>query len=74
MPGHIILACDVYGTFLDTSAVATVLQKNLGLLDSITSTKAKEIAQEWRKYQLEYVGSRFKCDILGLCDEDIRGV
>jgi hypothetical protein len=55
MTGGIVLACDVYGTFLNTSAVATVLQKNLGILDSITSTKAKEIAQEWRKYQLEYI-------------------
>jgi hypothetical protein len=55
MSGSIVLACDVYGTFLDTSSVATALQKNLGILDSITSSKAKEIAQAWRKYQLEYV-------------------
>jgi 2-haloacid dehalogenase len=55
MPANIILACDIYGTFLDTSAIASALQKNLGIFDSITSSKAKEIAQEWRKYQLEFV-------------------
>lgn len=53
MAGGIVLACDVYGTLLDTSAVATALQKNLSILDSLTASKAKEIAQEWRKYQLE---------------------
>jgi hypothetical protein len=55
MSGSIVLACDVYGTFLDTSSVAAALQKNLGILDSITSSKANEIAQAWRKYQLEYM-------------------
>jgi hypothetical protein len=55
MSEKIILACDVYGTFLDTSAVATALQKNLGVIDSLVPSKAKGIAQEWRKYQLEYI-------------------
>jgi hypothetical protein len=54
MTGQLVLACDVYGTFLDTSSIASALQKHLGVLESLTSSKAKEVAQGWRKYQLEY--------------------
>jgi hypothetical protein len=50
-----ILACDVYGTFLDTSAIAAAITKQLSVIESLTPSKSTEIAASWRKYQLEYV-------------------
>ncbi|KAF2470299.1 haloacid dehalogenase [Lindgomyces ingoldianus] len=46
--GQIILAFDAYGTLLSTESIATRLASHFG------PEKAANIAQEWRKYQLEY--------------------
>lgn len=45
---EIILAFDVYGTLLSTESIAKQLAEHFG------QEKAGSIAQEWRKYQLEY--------------------
>ncbi|KAF2263510.1 haloacid dehalogenase [Lojkania enalia] len=45
---QIILAFDVYGTLLSTESIAKQLASHFG------TEKANSIAQEWRKYQLEY--------------------
>jgi hypothetical protein len=50
--GQLVLALDVYGTLLDTSAVAGALRSHLGLADAVAG-KAPQIAASWRKYQLE---------------------
>ncbi|KAA1477038.1 haloacid dehalogenase [Dentipellis sp. KUC8613] len=42
-----ILAFDVYGTLLDTSAIASEIQK-------YAPEKANDVATTWRMYQLEY--------------------
>ncbi|KAF2459513.1 HAD-like domain-containing protein [Lineolata rhizophorae] len=46
---NIVLAFDVYGTLLSTASIAQKLGEFLG-----DDAKAKHIAAEWRKYQLEY--------------------
>ncbi|KAF2175598.1 haloacid dehalogenase, type II [Zopfia rhizophila CBS 207.26] len=45
---QIILAFDAYGTLLSTESIANQLASHFG------DEKAKIIAQDWRKYQLEY--------------------
>jgi 2-haloacid dehalogenase len=45
---QIILAFDAYGTLLSTESIAKELASHFG------KEKAGTIAQEWRKYQLEY--------------------
>lgn len=44
-----ILAFDIYGTLLDTSAIAGVLSSVL----SISADEAAGVALLWRRYQLE---------------------
>lgn len=54
--GNLILAFDIYGTILDTSAVSGAVEKQLGLLSRLSGhakEKALEITASWRKYQLE---------------------
>ncbi|EIN05523.1 haloacid dehalogenase [Punctularia strigosozonata HHB-11173 SS5] len=46
----VFLAFDIYGTILDTSAIAPALAEHA----QIPLEKAKAVTQEWRKYQLEY--------------------
>jgi 2-haloacid dehalogenase len=48
MSKQIILAFDAYGTLLSTESIAKQLASHFG------EQKAGSIAQEWRKYQLEY--------------------
>jgi hypothetical protein len=57
MSSSTILAFDIYGTILDTSAVSSALAE----CTKITSEKAKVLTQEWRKYQLECV----ECQLIG---------
>ena len=45
------LAFDVYGTLLDTSAVASAVKTIL----STDEEKSRVITSLWRRYQLEYV-------------------
>ena len=45
---QIILAFDAYGTLLSTESIAKELANHFG------KEKAGTVAQEWRKYQLEY--------------------
>ena len=45
---EIILAFDAYGTLLSTESIAKQLASHFG------DEKAAALAQEWRKYQLEY--------------------
>jgi hypothetical protein len=53
MPAKYVLACDVYGTFLDTGGVASAVSKQLSLLSSVVPQKGAQITAAWRKYQLE---------------------
>jgi hypothetical protein len=53
MPARYVLACDVYGTFLDTSGAAAAVSKQLPLLASVVPQKSAQITAAWRKYQLE---------------------
>ena len=46
----ITIAFDLYGTILSTSSISTTLS---ALLD-ISPEKAIEVAELWRRYQLEY--------------------
>ncbi|TKA41246.1 hypothetical protein B0A49_13770, partial [Cryomyces minteri] len=46
--GNIVVAFDAYGTLLSTESIAKKLSSHFG------EEKAKTIAAEWRKYQLEY--------------------
>lgn len=50
------LAFDIYGTLLDTSAVASAIQTTL----NTDEERAKAISSLWRRYQLEYVLLDFK--------------
>lgn len=43
-----VLAIDLYGTLLDTSSIIAVL------VQYVPADKVLKIAQDWRKYQLEY--------------------
>ena len=47
-PRDIILAFDVYGTLLSTASIADKLAVTFG------EAKAKTIAVEWRRLQIEY--------------------
>ena len=55
-----ILAFDVYGTLLDTSAISTALVEHL----RTTSEEASEVAARWRMFQLEWV----MCVLQGIRD------
>ena len=44
----IIIAFDAYGTLLSTSSIAEKLASHFG------KEKASTLADDWRKYQLEY--------------------
>ena len=44
----LVIAWDLYGTLLSTASIAKQLAEHVG------DDKAKSIAAEWRKYQLEY--------------------
>ncbi|PCH38876.1 haloacid dehalogenase [Wolfiporia cocos MD-104 SS10] len=45
-----VLAFDIYGTILDTSSITSGIETHLGL----SSEKAGQLSQLWRRYQLEY--------------------
>ena len=45
-----VLAFDIYGTILNTGAIAATLQSLL----SVSEDKATELSLLWRRYQLEY--------------------
>ena len=49
-PQKTIIAFDLYGTILSTSSIATKLSELL----SISPSQANQVAELWRRYQLEY--------------------
>lgn len=61
--GKLVFAFDIYGTLLDTSAIASAIGKQLGLADGLVQSKPSEIATSWRKYQLEFVVSFEFCTV-----------
>lgn len=44
----VVIAFDLYGTLLSTESIATELAQLYG------EESAKELAAQWRRYQLEY--------------------
>lgn len=56
--GDIVLAFDIYGTLLSFEAVTHELERFLN-----DETRARTVAQTWRRYQLEYT---FRLNSMGI--------
>lgn len=60
---QIVLAFDAYGTLLSTESITKQLAKHT---DEETAAK---LAQQWRRYQLEYTVSKMKQDCAKCSDK-----
>lgn len=64
--GDIVLAFDIYGTLLSFEAVTHELERFLN-----DETRARTVAQTWRRYQLEYT---FRLNSMGMLAGVLQGL